>query len=76
MQAYESEANRFSADTLIPPAELEVFLRKREFTNETIPAFAERIGVGPGIVVGRLQHDNFLKPHEGNVFKQKLKLEY
>jgi len=76
MQRYESEANRFSADTLIPPAELEAFLRKREFTNETIPAFAESVGVGPGIVVGRLQHDNFLKSHEGNAFKQKLKLAY
>ena len=75
MQGYESEANRFAADTLIPPGELEEFLRKREFTNQTIPAFAERVGVGPGIVVGRLQHDNFLNPHQGNVFKQKLKLE-
>ena len=50
-------------------------MRKREFTDETISMFAERIGVGPGIVVGRLQHDSFLKPHQGNVFKQKLKLE-
>jgi HTH-type transcriptional regulator/antitoxin HigA len=73
MQRFESEANRFSADTLIPPNELGEFLRKREFTNESIPAFAERIGVGPGIVVGRLQHDNFLKPHQGNSFKQRLK---
>jgi len=73
MQKFESEANRFSSDTLISPSELDEFLRKGEFTNESIPAFAERIGVGPGIVVGRLQHDKFLKPHQGNSFKQRLK---
>ena len=73
MQRFESEANQFSADTLIPPDELSGFLRKKEFTNESISAFAEQIGVGPGIVVGRLQHDNFLRPHQGNSFKQRLK---
>jgi hypothetical protein len=73
MQRFESEANQFSSDTLVPPAELSEFLRKREFTSEAIYAFAERIGVGPGIVVGRLQHDNVLKPHQGNAFKQTLK---
>jgi addiction module HigA family antidote len=73
MQKFESEANQFSSDTLVPPSELSEFLRKKEFTSETIYAFAERIGVGPGIVVGRLQHDNILKSHQGNAFKQTLK---
>lgn len=73
MQRFESEANQFSSDTLVPPGELSEFLRKREFTSESIYAFAERIGVGPGIVVGRLQHDKILKPHQGNAFKQTLK---
>jgi Zn-dependent peptidase ImmA (M78 family) len=73
MQKFESEANQFSSDTLVPPIELSEFLRKKEFTSDSIYAFAERIGVGPGIVVGRLQHDKILKPHQGNVFKQTLK---
>ncbi len=73
MQKFESEANQFSSDTLVPPIELSEFLRKKEFTSNSIYAFAERIGVGPGIVVGRLQHDNILKPHQGNAFKQTLK---
>ena len=72
MQGYEAEANQFSAATLIPPAALSEFLRARTFTNESIYDFAEKIGVGPGILVGRLQHDGVLKSFQGNAFKQNL----
>jgi HTH-type transcriptional regulator / antitoxin HigA len=72
MQGYEAEANQFSADTLIPPAALSEFLRARTFTNESIFDFAEKVGVGPGILVGRLQHDGVLKSFQGNAFKQNL----
>jgi HTH-type transcriptional regulator / antitoxin HigA len=72
MQGYEAEANQFSADTLIPPAALSEFLRARTFTNESIYDFAEKIGVGPGVLVGRLQHDGVLKRFQGNAFKQNL----
>jgi addiction module HigA family antidote len=72
MQEIESEANRFAADTLIPPRALADFIRRDVFTNESIHDFAEAVGVGPGIVVGRLQHDGVLARHEGNALKQKL----
>jgi len=72
MEVFESEANGFAADTLIPPSELGAFIRQGVITNESIQDFAERVGVGPGIVVGRLQHDGVLGRHQGNVFKQKL----
>jgi len=72
MQQIEAEANRFSADTLIPPALLGAFVRGGEFTNETIHEFSEKVGVGPGIVVGRLQHDGVIAVHQGNTLKQKL----
>ena len=72
MQRYETEANQFAGDTLIPPAALAEFLRKNDFTNDGIHDFAEAIGVGPGIVVGRLQFEGLLKPHQGNALKQKL----
>ena len=72
MQGYEAEANQFSVDTLIPPAALSEFLRARTFTNESIYDFAEKIGVGTGILVGRLQHDGVLKSFQGNAFKQNL----
>jgi addiction module HigA family antidote len=72
MQHIEAEANRFSADTLIPPGALGAFLRNGEFTNESIHGFSEAVGVGPGIVVGRLQHEGVLQPHQGNTLKQKI----
>jgi HTH-type transcriptional regulator / antitoxin HigA len=76
MQGYEAEANQFSADTLIPPAALSEFLRARysarDIASDAIHDFAEAVGVGPGIVVGRLQHDGILKGFEGNTLKQRL----
>ncbi len=72
MQKYETEASRFAADTLIPPPALSAFIRNKAFTNESIHEFAESVGVGPGIVVGRLQHEGLLARHQGNALKQKL----
>ncbi len=72
MQKYETEASRFAADTLIPPQALSAFIRQKAFTNESIHDFAETVDVGPGIVVGRLQHEGLLARHQGNALKQKL----
>lgn len=72
MQQHEGEASRFSADTLISPSRLGHFIRRGKFTNESIHDFAEDIGVGPGIVVGRLQFEGVLARHQGNALKQKL----
>jgi Zn-dependent peptidase ImmA (M78 family) len=74
MARYEEEADRFSSDTLIPPKALAEFLRLhgKTLTSKEIYAFAEAVGIGPGIVVGRLQHDKVLKHWQGNEFKQSL----
>lgn len=72
MQSYETEANQFARDTLIPPSALGEFIRKKTFTNDAIHDFSEAIGIGPGIVVGRLQHDGILARHQGNALKQTL----
>lgn len=72
MQRFEAEADWFSATTLVPQREYQQFISKRSFSNESLHDFAEAIDVGPGIVVGRLQHDHLLKRHQGNALKQKL----
>jgi Zn-dependent peptidase ImmA (M78 family) len=72
VQQVEEEANRFASDTLVPPNALATFLAKKSLTSEAISNFSEEIDVGPGIVVGRLQHEGILAPHQGNVFKQRL----
>jgi HTH-type transcriptional regulator/antitoxin HigA len=74
MAAYEKEADQFARDTLIPPAALADFLRRHRepLTNDEIHGFAGSLGVGPGIVIGRLQHDGNLQHWQGNKLRQKL----
>ncbi len=77
MAKYEEEADRFAADTLIPPAELAKLPRKpEELTNELIKGFAKSIGIHPGVVIGRLQHDKILERWQGNKLKQPLKWDF
>jgi hypothetical protein len=71
---HEHEADRFAADTLIPSREL-----ARLFTAQHIPSradisrFAAYVGVAPGIVVGRLQHDGVLQHSHCNQLKRRLR---
>jgi HTH-type transcriptional regulator/antitoxin HigA len=52
----EDEANNFAANMLIPPSSVRE-LHRIEHSKGAIVDFATRIGIDPGIVVGRLQHD-------------------
>ena len=72
MEKYEAEANQFAADTLIPPVPLAEFVRLSNFSNDDIYDFSDKVGVSPGIVVGRLQHMELLAAYQGNALKQKL----
>lgn len=76
MQQIESEANAFSKDILIAPRVLSDFIRCRQFTNDSIHGFAKAIGVGPGIVVGRLQREGILASHQGNKLKQRVRIQF
>ena len=56
----EEEADRFAANTLIPPEDYKLFIQKKCFYPHDIQSFAKRVGISPGIVVGRLQNDGLL----------------
>jgi len=71
MRRDEEEANRFAADTLIPPHALSSFINGDDFSNEAIKGFAEELAIGPGIIVGRLQREGVLKYFQGNKLKQR-----
>lgn len=73
MRSEEEEANRFAADTLIPPDALSAFVKENEFTNESIKQFADTLSIGPGILVGRLQREGLLKQFQGNKLKQRFR---
>lgn len=61
----EQQADTFAADMLIPPKEYRAFLERGNPPSEgAVKAFAEQLGIGPGIVVGRLQHDQIIARHQ------------
>ncbi|MBF0182193.1 MAG: HigA family addiction module antidote protein [Magnetococcales bacterium] len=66
----EEEANTFAQNWLIPPSALHRFLQQWDrHSLDPIIRFAGEIGIAPGIVVGRLQHDALLEPQTGNKLK-------
>ena len=70
--AKEREADKFASETLIPSAEFESWIGDRHFSVDRVTAFAARLGIAPGIVVGRLQHEG-LVPHSNlNRLRRKL----
>lgn len=60
----EDEANKFAAETLIPP-ELARLLPTLSTTAD-VKQFAKRLGIAPGIVVGRLHYDGLWEWRKGN----------
>jgi len=54
----EREANEWAADFLIPPAQRHRLCDL--VTPDDVQAFAEEIGIHPGIVVGRMQHEGLV----------------
>jgi len=56
----EDEANEFAANVLISKREYTGFVRAGRFSWKSVFAFANDVGVHPGIVVGRLQHDGHI----------------
>ena len=56
-EEFEERANRWAADFLIPSGDWRTFSDAREFTAGDVASFADKQGISPGIVVGRLQHE-------------------
>lgn len=54
----EKNANQFARDLLIPPAQSQKLSSLR--TRGEVVSFADKIGIAPGIVVGRLQHEKII----------------
>ena len=58
----EDEADEFAQEALVPPASWRAFVQAKDFSPESMASFADELGIAPGIIVGRLQHDGLL-PH-------------
>ncbi|MFH1648458.1 MAG: HigA family addiction module antitoxin [Patescibacteria group bacterium] len=59
----EKEADQTAANILIREAAYKEFIRQEKFYRRDIISFAKKVGIAPGIVVGRLQHDRII-PYE------------
>jgi HTH-type transcriptional regulator/antitoxin HigA len=69
----EEEANRFAANVLIAPIQWQQFVAHDSCRSKAgIKEFAQKVGIAPGIVVGRLQHENRLPFDHCNELKRRL----
>ncbi len=56
----ETEANNFASEKLIPLEKFNHFKKTQRISRLSVTAFARSLGIHPGIVVGRLQHENVI----------------
>ncbi len=68
----EREANAWAGDFLIPPSFKDELPGLK--TKAAVREFANHIGIHPGIVVGRLQHDGLIEPSWMNDLKQSFQI--
>lgn len=66
----EIHADNFAKNSLIPPQEYSEFIGLKSFSSISIKAFANKIGIDPGVVVGRLQKENHISWKQLNSLKK------
>lgn len=70
----ELEADLFATDTLISKNDYINFITENNFTKSNIINFSKRIGIDPGILVGRLQKEKYIPYSLFNDLKKKYKI--
>lgn len=70
----ETEADYFAQNILIPAKEYCRFEPSKYTSDAEIIAFARQIGIHPGVVAGRLQHDGIIAPNRCSTLKQQYKI--
>jgi hypothetical protein len=56
----EAQADEFARDLLVPRSEWSAFVASGAWSHLDVSDFAQRVGIHPGIVVGRLQHEHLI----------------
>lgn len=67
----ETDADEFANNYLIPPAMLRKFAPDKFTSDDEIAAFADSLGIHPGIVAGRLQHEGIIPQNRCSKLKEK-----
>ncbi len=71
----EMEADKFATNYLISPADYKRLSPSRYTSDEDIIEFAKTIGIHPGIVAGRLQHEGIIAQNRCSKLKEKYVIE-
>lgn len=74
-QKMEIEADHFSSDFLIPKEDYEQLI-KEKINEDSILSFSKKIGIDPGIIVGRLQHDHIVSFSQFNQLRTKYEFDF
>lgn len=67
----EAEADAFAGEVLIPSNTYAQFRDEGDYRPAAVLTFAESIGIHPGIVVGRLQHDGLVPQNRLNDIRER-----
>jgi HTH-type transcriptional regulator/antitoxin HigA len=70
----EKEADDFAANILIPQKKYRDFVKYNQFDKQNIMLFAKKLGLAPGIIIGRLQHDKFIDFSWHNDLKERYEI--
>lgn len=71
----EMEADKFATNYLISPADYKRLAPSRFISDDEIVEFANSIGIHPGIVAGRLQHERIIAQNRCAKLKEKYVIE-
>lgn len=71
----ENDADKFAADFLIPPDDYKNFAPTKYTSDDEIIDFARTVGIHPGIVAGRLQHEKIIPQNRCSGLKEKYIIE-
>jgi HTH-type transcriptional regulator/antitoxin HigA len=70
----EQKADDFAKDLLIPREDFNEFINSDCFTKKAIIKFSDSIDIASGIVIGRLQKENFIPYNRYNELKENYKI--
>ncbi|MEN8165226.1 MAG: HigA family addiction module antitoxin [Acidobacteriota bacterium] len=70
----EQEADVFAGNALIPREQYRRFATRPRFLKASVIEFATSVGVHPGIVVGRLQHEKHIRHNQLNELRRPIDL--
>jgi HTH-type transcriptional regulator/antitoxin HigA len=74
MDKLENEANQIAQNTLIDNEKYKYFIENASYIESDIIYYSKRIGIHPGILVGRLQRDNHIEYSEMNHLRNKYQI--